>query len=98
MNGDVPAAIKNKEVISIDISGLEAGTQYRGSFENVQNLVNEVKEAGNIILFFDEIHQILGAGSTGGDSGSKGLADILKPALSRGELTVIGGNDSRRIP
>ncbi|VLK32428.1 Group II intron maturase [Streptococcus pneumoniae] len=91
MNGDVPAAIKHKEIISIDISGLEAGTQYRGSFEeNVQNLVNEVKEAGNIILFFDEIHQILGAGSTGGDSGSKGLADILKPALSRGELTVIG--------
>ncbi|MDG8330689.1 ATP-dependent Clp protease ATP-binding subunit [Streptococcus pneumoniae] len=91
VNGDVPAAIKNKEIISIDISGLEAGTQDRGSFEeNVQNLVNEVKEAGNIILFFDEIHQILGAGSTGGDSGSKGLADILKPALSRGELTVIG--------
>ena len=91
VNGDVPAAIKNKEIISIDISGLEAGTQYRGSFEeNVQNLVNEVKEAGNIILFFDEIHQILGAGSAGGDSGSKGLADILKPALSRGELTVIG--------
>ncbi|TMR73495.1 ATP-dependent Clp protease ATP-binding subunit [Streptococcus pseudopneumoniae] len=91
VNGDVPAAIKNKEIISIDISGLEAGTQYRGSFEeNVQNLVNEVKEAGNIILFFDEIHQILGVGSTGGDSGSKGLADILKPALSRGELTVIG--------
>ncbi|HFV3059344.1 TPA: AAA family ATPase [Streptococcus pneumoniae] len=91
VNGDVPAAIKNKEIISIDISGLEAGTQYRGSFEeNVQNLVNEVKEAGNIILFFDEIHQILGAGSTCGDSGSKGLADILKPALSRGELTVIG--------
>ena len=91
VNGDVPAAIKNKEIISIDISGLEAGTQYRGSFEeNVQNLVNEVKESGNIILFFDEIHQILGAGSTGGDSGSKGLADILKPALSSGELTVIG--------
>lgn len=91
VNGDVPAAIKNKEIISIDISGLEAGTQYRGAFEeNIQNLVKEVKDAGNIILFFDEIHQILGAGSTGGDSGSKGLADILKPALSRGELTVIG--------
>lgn len=91
VNGDVPVAIKNKEIISIDISGLEAGTQYRGSFEeNVQNLVNEVKEAGNIILFFDEIHQILGAGSTGDGQGSKGLADILKPALSRGELTVIG--------
>lgn len=91
VNGDVPAAIKNKEIISIDISGLEAGTQYRGSFEeNIQNLVNEVKKAGNIILFFDEIHQILGAGSTGDGQGSKGLADILKPALSRGELTVIG--------
>lgn len=91
VNGDVPASIKNKEIISIDISGLEAGTQYRGAFEeNIQNLVKEVKEAGNIILFFDEIHQILGAGSTGGDSGSKGLADIIKPALSRGELTVIG--------
>ncbi|HEN3071212.1 TPA: ATP-dependent Clp protease ATP-binding subunit, partial [Streptococcus agalactiae] len=91
INGDVPAAIKNKEIISIDISSLEAGTQYRGSFEeNIQNIIKEVKETGNIILFFDEIHQILGAGSTGGDSGSKGLADILKPALSRGELTVIG--------
>jgi ATPases with chaperone activity, ATP-binding subunit len=91
INGDVPAAIKNKEIISIDISSLEAGTQYRGSFEeNIQNIIKEVKETGNIILFFDEIHQILGAGSTGGDSGSKGLADILKPALSSGELTVIG--------
>ena len=91
VNGDVPAAIKNKEIISIDISGLEAGTQYRGSFEeNIQNLIKEVKAAGNIILFFDEIHQILGAGSTGDGQGSKGLADILKPALSRGELSVIG--------
>ena len=90
VNGDVPAAIKNKEIISIDISGLEAGTQYRGSFEeNIQNLLKEVKELGNVILFFDVIHQILGAGNTG-DGGSKGLADILKPALSRGELTVIG--------
>ena len=91
VNGDVPAAIKNKEIISIDISGLEAGTQYRGSFEeNIQNLIQEVKAMGNVILFFDEIHQILGAGSTGDGQGSKGLADILKPALSRGELTVIG--------
>ncbi|VTS22312.1 ATP-dependent protease ATP-binding subunit [Streptococcus pseudoporcinus] len=89
--GDVPTAIKGKEIISIDISSLEAGTQYRGSFEeNIQQLITEVKESGNIVLFFDEIHQILGAGSTGGESGSKGLADILKPALSRGEITVIG--------
>lgn len=91
VNGDVPAAIKNKEIISIDISGLEAGTQYRGSFEeNIQKLLKEIKAAGNIIIFFDEIHQILGAGSTGDGQGSKGLADILKPALSRGELSVIG--------
>ena len=89
--GDVPAPIKDKEIISIDISGLEAGTQYRGSFEeNMQKLIDEVKKAGNIILFFDEIHQIIGAGSTGSDSGSKGMADIIKPALSRGEITVIG--------
>ncbi|MGT2929446.1 AAA family ATPase [Streptococcus dentasini] len=91
VNGDVPASIKNKEIISIDISGLEAGTQYRGAFEeNIQKLMDEVKSAGNVILFFDEIHQILGAGSTGDGQGSKGLADIIKPALSRGELTVIG--------
>ncbi|MBL1069295.1 AAA family ATPase [Ligilactobacillus salivarius] len=91
VNGNVPASIKNKEIISIDISGLEAGTQYRGSFEeNIQNLIKEVKDRGNVILFFDEIHQILGAGGMGGDNGSKGLADILKPALSRGEITVIG--------
>ena len=91
VHGDVPNAIKNKEIISIDISSLEAGTQYRGSFEeNIQKLVKEVKDAGNVILFFDEIHQILGAGSAGDGNGSKGLADILKPALSRGEISVIG--------
>ncbi|WP_283575079.1 ATP-dependent Clp protease ATP-binding subunit [Limosilactobacillus pulli] len=91
VNGDVPAAIKNKQIISIDISSLEAGTQYRGSFEeNMQKLVDEVKKAGNVILFFDEIHQIIGAGSSGDGNGSKGMSDILKPALSRGEITVIG--------
>ena len=91
VHGNVPNAIKNKEIISIDISSLEAGTQYRGSFEeNIQKLVKEVKDAGNVILFFDEIHQILGAGSAGDGNGSKGLADILKPALSRGEISVIG--------
>ncbi len=91
INGNVPAAIKGKEIYSIDISALEAGTQYRGSFEeNIQKLISEVKNAGNVILFFDEIHQILGAGNTGEESGSKGMADILKPALSRGEVSVIG--------
>lgn len=89
-DGKVPDAIADKQIYSIDISNLEAGTQYRGSFEqNIQNLIKEVKAAGNVILFFDEIHQILGAGSTG-EEGGKGLADIIKPALSRGEITVIG--------
>lgn len=91
VHGDVPEAIKNKEIISIDISSLEAGTQYRGSFEqNIQDLVKEVKDRGNVILFFDEIHQILGAGGMGDGNGSKGMSDILKPALSRGEITLIG--------
>lgn len=91
VNGNVPEAIQGKEIYSIDLSSLEAGTQYRGSFEeNIKDLVKEVKASGNIILFFDEIHQIIGAGSTGGEDGGKGMADIIKPALSRGELTVIG--------
>ncbi|KRL31007.1 ClpL [Companilactobacillus paralimentarius DSM 13238 = JCM 10415] len=91
VKGDVPEAIKDKQIISIDLSSLEAGTQYRGSFEeNIQNLLKEVKKAGNVVLFFDEIHQIIGAGSSGSDSGSKGLADIIKPALSRGEISIIG--------
>lgn len=89
--GKVPGTIQDKEIYSIDLSSLEAGTQYRGSFEeNIKQLVEEVKAAGNIILFFDEIHQILGTGATGGEDGGKGLADIIKPALSRGELNVIG--------
>lgn len=91
IDGDVPQAIKDKEIISIDISALEAGTQYRGAFEeNVQKLINEVKAHDNIVLFLDEIHQMIGSGATGADSGSKGLSDILKPALSRGDITIIG--------
>ncbi|MEL0539031.1 ATP-dependent Clp protease ATP-binding subunit [Staphylococcus debuckii] len=91
VKGNVPAAIKDKEIIAVDISSLEAGTQYRGAFEeNIQNLINSVKERKNGILFFDEIHQIIGSGSTGGDSGSKGLSDIIKPALGRGEISLIG--------
>lgn len=89
--GKVPESVQGKEIYSIDLSSLEAGTQLRGSFEdNIKNLVKEVKAAGNVILFFDEIHQILGIGSTGGEDGGKGLADIIKPALSRGDITVIG--------
>ncbi|MBX7834202.1 ATP-dependent Clp protease ATP-binding subunit ClpL [Staphylococcus aureus] len=91
VEGNVPAAIKDKEIISIDISSLEAGTQYRGAFEeNIQKLVEGVKSSQNAVLFFDEIHQIIGSGATGNDSGSKGLSDILKPALSRGEISIIG--------
>lgn len=91
VKGNVPSSIKDKEVISIDISSLEAGTQYRGAFEeNIQKLVEAVKEEKNIVLFFDEIHQIIGSGSTGSDSGSKGLSDIIKPALSRGDISIIG--------
>lgn len=91
VKGNVPEAIRDKRIVSIDLSSLEAGTQYRGSFEqNIQDLIKAVKQQGNVILFFDEIHQILGAGTTGGEDGSKGLADIIKPALSRGEITVIG--------
>lgn len=91
VKGNVPAAIKDKEIIAVDVSALEAGTQYRGAFEeNIQKLLDNVKERKNVILFFDEIHQIIGSGSTGGDSGSKGLSDIIKPALSRGEISVIG--------
>ncbi|EFB48544.1 TPA: ATP-dependent Clp protease ATP-binding subunit ClpL [Staphylococcus aureus] len=91
VEGNVPAAIKDKEIISIDISSLEAGTQYRGAFEeNIQKLVEGVKSSQNAVLFFDEIHQIIGSNATGSDSGSKGLSDILKPALSRGEISIIG--------
>ncbi|MCI1985537.1 MAG: ATP-dependent Clp protease ATP-binding subunit [Lactobacillus sp.] len=88
--GNVPEALRDQQIYSIDLANLEAGTQYRGAFEqNIQELVSAVQKAGNVILFFDEIHQILGAGATG-EGGSKGLADIIKPALSRGDLTVIG--------
>ncbi|HCV5933565.1 TPA: ATP-dependent Clp protease ATP-binding subunit ClpL [Staphylococcus aureus] len=91
VEGNVPAAIKDKEIISVDISSLEAGTQYRGAFEeNIQKLIEGVKSSQNAVLFFDEIHQIIGSGATGRDSGSKGLSDILKPALSRGEISIIG--------
>lgn len=91
VEGNVPAAIKDKEIISVDISSLEAGTQYRGAFEeNIQKLIEGVKSSQNAVLFFDEIHQIIDSGATGSDSGSKGLSDILKPALSRGEISIIG--------
>ncbi len=87
-NGTVPAGLRNKEIYLLDLTSLVAGTQFRGQFESrVKGLINEVKEAGNIILFIDEIHNITGAGDS---EGAMNAANILKPALSRGEIQVIG--------
>lgn len=88
-NGEVPAKLANKEIQLLDLTSLVAGTQFRGQFEGrVKSLVEEVKAEGNIILFIDEVHNLVG---TGGDSeGSMNAANILKPALSRGEVQIIG--------
>ena len=88
-NGEVPAKLANKEIQLLDLTSLVAGTQFRGQFEGrVKGLVEEVKNEGNIILFIDEVHNLVG---TGGDSeGSMNAANILKPALSRGEVQIIG--------
>jgi len=88
-NGNAPARLLDKEIYLLDLTGLVAGTQFRGQFESrVKGLVDEVKEAGNIILFIDEIHNLVGAGDSA--EGSMNAANILKPALSRGEIQVIG--------
>ena len=88
-NGDVPARLLDKEIHLLDLTGLVAGTQFRGQFESrVKGLVKEIKTAGNIILFIDEIHNLVGAGDS--SEGSMNAANILKPALSRGEIQVIG--------
>ncbi|MCD8355621.1 MAG: ATP-dependent Clp protease ATP-binding subunit [Clostridia bacterium] len=87
-NGDVPYKLKNKEVHLLDLTSLVAGTQFRGQFEGrMKGLINEVKSLGNIILVIDEVHNIVGAGDA---EGSMNAANILKPALSRGEIQVIG--------
>ena len=88
-NGTAPARLLDKEIHLLDLTGLVAGTQFRGQFESrVKGLVDEVKAAGNIILFIDEIHNLVGAGDSA--EGSMNAANILKPALSRGEIQVIG--------
>ena len=88
-NGKAPARLLDKEIYLLDLTGLVAGTQFRGQFESrVKGLVSEIKEAGNIILFIDEIHNLVGAGDSA--EGSMNAANILKPALSRGEIQVIG--------
>lgn len=87
--GSAPARLLDKEIYLLDLTGLVAGTQFRGQFESrVKGLVDEIKDAGNIILFIDEIHNLVGAGDSA--EGSMNAANILKPALSRGEIQVIG--------
>ena len=87
-DGDVPTSLENKKVIALDMSALIAGAKYRGEFEDrLKAVVDEVKKSGNIILFIDEIHTIVGAGAS---EGSMDAANILKPALARGELHTIG--------
>ena len=86
--GDVPAKLKDKEIHLLDLTALVAGTQFRGQFESrIKGLVEEVKHEGNIILFIDEVHNLVG---TGDAEGTMNAANILKPALSRGEIQVIG--------
>ena len=88
-NGTAPARLLDKEIYLLDLTGLVAGTQFRGQFESrVKGLVDEIKETGNVILFIDEIHNLVGAGDSA--EGSMNAANILKPALSRGEIQVIG--------
>ena len=88
ISGNVPETIKDKRVLTLDISGMVAGSKYRGEFEErIKRVINEVKEDGNILLFIDEIHTIIGAG---GAEGAIDAANILKPSLARGELQIIG--------
>ena len=87
-SGDVPAKLANKEIHLLDLTALVAGTQFRGQFESrIKGLVDEVKSEGNVILFIDEVHNLVG---TGDAEGSMNAANILKPALSRGEIQIIG--------
>lgn len=86
--GDVPEELLDKRILSLDLSGMVAGTKYRGEFEErIKNTLNEVKRAGDVILFIDELHTIVGAGSA---EGAVDAANIIKPALGRGEIRVIG--------
>ena len=86
--GDVPYKLQDKEVYLLDLTALVAGTQFRGQFESrMKGLIEEIRKLGNIILVIDEVHNIVGAGDA---EGSMNAANILKPALSRGELQVIG--------
>ena len=88
IQGDIPEVIQNKRVLVLDLSGMVAGSKYRGEFEErIKKALREVSAAGNILLFIDEIHTIIGAG---GAEGAIDAANILKPALARGEIQLIG--------
>ena len=92
IQGDIPETLKNKRVVTLDISGMVAGAKYRGDFEErIKKALNEVKKAGDVILFIDEIHTIVGAGSA---EGAVDAANILKPLLARGEINVVGATTS----
>ena len=87
-SGDVPDTIRGKRVVILDLSGMVAGSKYRGEFEErIKNVINEVTEAENVLLFIDEIHTIIGAG---GAEGALDASNILKPSLARGEIQLIG--------
>ena len=88
VSGDVPETIAGKRVVSLDLSGMVAGSKYRGEFEErIKKVLSEIREDGNILLFIDEIHTIIGAG---GAEGAIDASNILKPSLARGELQLIG--------
>ena len=87
-SGDVPDTIRGKRVVILDLSGMVAGSKYRGEFEErIKNVISEVTEAENVLLFIDEIHTIIGAG---GAEGALDASNILKPSLARGEIQLIG--------
>ena len=90
VDGDVPERLKNKRVISLQLGMLLANTKYRGEFEErLKNVIDEVKAAGDIIMFVDELHMLVGAGGTGEDGGMD-AGNLMKPALARGEIQCVG--------
>ena len=93
--GEVPFTVQNKRLLTLDLSGMVAGSKYRGEFEErIKKVIREVQEAGNVILFLDEMHTIIGAG---GAEGAIDASNILKPSLARGELQLIGGHNGGRV-
>ena len=95
VEGNVPEIMRNKKVITLDLALMIAGTKYRGQFEErIKAVLDEIRRQKNVILFIDELHTIVGAGSA---EGAMDVSNIIKPALSRGELQCVGGDDTERI-